>query len=143
MTTPKYRSLRNALIIFHSVLFFRLFAGIVLLFGIFLTISAVASTEGSWEVIFIPSIFVAVLYYLTLYSSILYNATEIIVQNIFGKKVFKKSEFLRITPWKPYINIYCIEFKNGHKFLFSQGQLFIGYDAVKESEELSRQLSDN
>lgn len=75
-----------------------------------------------------------------LFSLIQYDSTEIVVRNIYGKKVFKKSDFSRITALQSYVNIYIIEFKDGQRFAFGTGPLFIGQEAIKEAEKLGREL---
>jgi len=137
----QYKSLNRSLFPRSSVLVIRLCAGFVFLVGLSLTASLIAKGEELIDIVSLNVPTLILLYFLSLGSVILYNSTEIVIQNIFGKKVFPKADFLTIRAWRSFFNIYIIEFKDGQSFLFStSGQLFYSSDAVRYAEEMKNEL---
>ena len=139
----QYKSLNRSLFPRSSVLVIRLCAGFVFLVGLSLTASLIAKGEELIDIVSLNVPILILLYFLSLGSVILYNSTEIVIQNIFGKKVFPKADFLTIRAWRFLFNIYIIEFKGGQSFLFGTGGLpMLNLDAVKYAEEMKKELQD-
>lgn len=76
----------------------------------------------------------------TFFYIIEYNENDVFIINYKGEIRHKRKDILSVTPFKPYLNMYYLNFINGEKYLFtfgSQKALFIE-DAASNAKYLER-----